>query len=71
LWVYRIVCFTLDVNCEERRRSFNVQRVYSKVEKLTRDKRGKERTINVKERKDHLSFFVSSSSVYYRIDCMY
>ena len=41
-------------------------------EELTRDKRGKERTIHVKKRrKDHLSFFLSSSSsVYSRNDCM-
>jgi len=68
--VYMIVCFTLDVNCEERRRSSNVQRVYTykKKEELTRDNREK-------ERKDHLSFLLlssssSSSSVYSRNDCI-
>ena len=71
--VYVIVCFTLDVNCEERRRSFDVRRVYIREEELRRDKRGKERTMNVKELKKEkitYSFFSSSSFVYSRNDCM-
>jgi len=60
--VYMIVCFTLDVNCEERRRSSNVRRVYTREEELTRNKRGKERTINLKERKRSPILFLSSSS---------
>jgi hypothetical protein len=62
LYVYVIVCFTLDVNCEERRRSSNVRRVYTREEELTRNKRGKERTINLKERKRSPILFLSSSS---------
>lgn len=71
-----IVCFTLDINCEERRRRSNIRRVHNREEEeLTRDKRGKERTINLKERKYHLSFSLSSSSsssssAHYGHDCM-
>ncbi len=60
VYIYMIVCFTLDVNCEERRRSSNVRCVYNREEELTRDKRETERTINLKERKRSpiLFFFI-------------
>jgi len=35
--IYVIVCFTLDLNCQEGRRSFNVQSTYITEGQVTRN----------------------------------
>jgi len=49
-----IVCFTFNLNCEERPRSFNVQSAYTTEEQLTRNTEKKERAMNANEKKVHL-----------------
>ena len=66
VWVYEIVCFTLDVNCEERRRSFNVRRVLylEKKNKNKKKRQKRKRKTNRRrwKRKDHLSTLSLSPS---------
>lgn len=62
LCIYVIVCFTLDPNCEERRRSFNVRRVCIREEEFTRDKRKKKNNAPKTKKKITYPFFCSSSS---------